>query len=520
MTKEEILDYIKKHINTKTYKEIGIDLGMSTDAIRGRARRASISKNNRTYGRTKQSYNKELESLNSSFILLEDFTRVGDLLLHKCNSCKHESKRKPQDILSTPKCSRCSVKKTNSIVPLEDMLIKLPAKYRYLSNYKGLATKCDILCTECSKVWQVAPGRLIRQDTGCPRCSAINTSKRCRTPIDEVYKKCADNGLQFLDEEYLGNKYDHTFKNLSCGHIFKYKLNYIKQNTCRVCSSELKQSLPEREVRQFIESLGFSTRRGRLPDGKEIDILIDGTNVGVEFNGDYWHSEATGKTSSYHLDKTNNFEGKLIHIYDFMWRSKKGLIKSMLAHSLKASPSTVYARKCSIKEVTSREARPFLDENHIQGFLAASKYLALYIDSKIVAMMTFNKSRFSSKYEYEIGRYSVLQNTSVVGGASRLFKYFLKTVNPKSVVSYCHRFYSDGGLYRSLGMTYAGVTRPGYWYLHPDRKTVSSRQKFQKHKLKDILPTFDPKKTEAENMTENNYSRIYDCGNYVFEWRS
>jgi hypothetical protein len=346
----------------------------------------------------------------------------------------------------------------------------------------------------------------------------METAKRCRTSIDTVRDKCAELGLELVDEEYLGNKYQHTFRNLACGHTFKYAFNHLKNNTCRVCSEKLKRSAPEREVEAYIKSLGFDTSRGVLPDGKEIDILVDGTNIGIEFNGDFWHSEKAGKSSTYHLEKTELFDGKLIHLYNFMWEKNKPLIKSMLKHALGKTSHRIYARQTRIAKVPSKDARIFLDTNHIQGFLAGSFYYGLFYKNSLVAMMTFNKCRFGNKYEYEIGRYAVAQDTSVVGGASKLFKYFCKSQNPSSIVSYCHRFYSDGGLYKSLGMSLASTTRPGYWYLHPDGKTVSSRQKFQKHKLSGVLATFDQQKTEKQNMEDNGYSRIYDCGNWVFEW--
>ena len=41
--------------------------------------------------------------------------------------------------------------------------------------------------------------------------------------------------------------------------------------------------------------------------------------------------------------------------------------------------------------------------------------------------------------------------------------------------------------------------------------------KFQKHKLSKIFENFDPLKTEKENMISNGYSRIWDCGYFVFE---
>ena len=42
------------------------------------------------------------------------------------------------------------------------------------------------------------------------------------------------------------------------------------------------------------------------------------------------------------------------------------------------------------------------------------------------------------------------------------------------------------------------------------------RFNFQKHKLKNILSKFDQNKTEWENMVENGYDRIWDCGNLIF----
>jgi len=39
-----------------------------------------------------------------------------------------------------------------------------------------------------------------------------------------------------------------------------------------------------------------------------------------------------------------------------------------------------------------------------------------------------------------------------------------------------------------------------------------------KHKLKDKLALFDPKLTEWENMQNNGYDRIWDCGNLVFKY--
>ena len=77
---------------------------------------------------------------------------------------------------------------------------------------------------------------------------------------------------------------------------------------------------------------------------------------------------------------------------------------------------------------------------------------------------------------------------------------------------------SIGKLYLNLGFSLVEKTRPNYWYTK-EKFTLQSRVKFQKHKLKNILPIFDENLSEAENMRNNNYFKIFDSGNLVFEKR-
>ena len=41
--------------------------------------------------------------------------------------------------------------------------------------------------------------------------------------------------------------------------------------------------------------------------------------------------------------------------------------------------------------------------------------------------------------------------------------------------------------------------------------------KYQKHKLRNIMPIYDSAKSEWENMKLNGYDRIWDCGTLKFE---
>jgi hypothetical protein len=48
---------------------------------------------------------------------------------------------------------------------------------------------------------------------------------------------------------------------------------------------------------------------------------------------------------------------------------------------------------------------------------------------------------------------------------------------------------------------------------------ILSRLKCQKHKLQNILETFDPSLTEWENLQLNDYDRIWDCGVLTYVWK-
>ena len=132
--------------------------------------------------------------------------------------------------------------------------------------------------------------------------------------------------------------------------------------------------------------------------------------------------------------------------------------------------------------------------------------------------MTFGKPRFNKEYDYELLRFCNTLNTSVMGGASKLLSYFIKNYNPKSILSYANLRWSMGNLYEKLGFTLISQSSPNYFYFNNDL-ILHSRIEFQKHKLKDKLENYNPDLTESENMYNNGYRKIYDCGNLVYEMK-
>lgn len=281
-------------------------------------------------------------------------------------------------------------------------------------------------------------------------------------------------------------------------------------------------STAEKEIIDFIKINNIQINIRSIIPPYEIDIYIPEHKLAIEFDGLYWHSN---KPKNYHLVKTQMCEEKgiqLLHIFENEWIDpiKQDIWKSIISGKLDRN-DRIFGRKTEIREIIDNKlVKEFLDNNHLQGHCPSSIKLGLFYNDELVSIMTFGKTRFSKKYEYEMIRFCNKKFLSVVGGASKLYKYFVRNYNPESIVSYADRRYSNGNLYDKLGFEFSHNSTPNYWYFKLPDIILYSRIKFQKHKLKDLLENFNNDISEIENMYNNNYRRIFDCGNIIYVLRN
>lgn len=161
-----------------------------------------------------------------------------------------------------------------------------------------------------------------------------------------------------------------------------------------------------------------------------------------------------------------------------------------------------------------------MNENHIQRYIP-SYAIGLYYENELVSVMTFGKyrrsmGRKSISNEYEMYRFCNKLGYHIPGAASRLFKYFVKHIQPYKVISYADRCWSQGNLYEKLGFTFIKLTAPNYWYVKGYKR--ENRYIYRKSQLSKLLQNFNPNETEQQNMINNGYSIIYDCGSLLYEW--
>lgn len=287
------------------------------------------------------------------------------------------------------------------------------------------------------------------------------------------------------------------------------------------------RSKGESEVLEFIQScvgssVEITTNTQSIIPPYELDIYLPDLNLAIEYNGIFFHSEGRGRTRNYHSDKLKMCKQKgirLIQVWSNEWLQKPEIVKSRIASAL-GTLDRVYARKCTIVDVATAEERLFLDHNHMQGYVPSSSCYGLVHQGNLVALMSFTKSRYSKTHEWELLRYSTLCNTTVVGGASKLFNHFIRQHSPASIISYCNLRWGTGNMYQQLGFDFNGNSPPNYFYFdaNGDTNALMSRVRFQKHKLPHILEHFDSNNTEWENMQAHGFDRIWDCGNGIYSW--
>lgn len=335
----------------------------------------------------------------------------------------------------------------------------------------------------------------------------------------------------FSKDEYVIDGYysNFKFKCLTCNTEFFDCLEDGDVPRCTKCYKH--SSIFEEEVFNFIQNLvtvDIKRNDKTVLNTLELDIYISDKKIAFECNGLYWHGEINGgKNKKYHLNKTLECESKgirLIHIFEDEWLFKKDIVKSRIKNLLNKNENKIFARKCTIKVINPSESNYFLENNHIQGKDNSSVKLGLLLNDELVSVMTFGKLRTAlgnkNKIDiWEMYRFCNKTNTTVIGAASKLLKYFIKTYYPKKIITYSDKRWNSGNLYTTLNFIKISNGTPNYWYYGKGNSYKRHhRFSFAKHTLSKKIKTFDINLTEWENMKNNGYDRIWDCGSDKFEF--
>lgn len=428
----------------------------------------------------------------------------------------------PQSHLSGSGCQMCGIEKrsNNKKYTTEEFINKAKIihnnKYDY-SNviYNGSKEKIKIICPEHGEFKQIANDHM--NGHGCPICKNELLTMNLNEFISKA-KKIHNNKYDYSKVEYSNN---YSYIRIVCpehGEFLQTPQSHLKGYGCNLCGRGT--SNPESEIVDFIKKYydGVVEQNNRqILSPNEIDLYIPDLNIGIEYNGLYWHSDIY-KKNNYHHDKmikANDKKIRLIQIFEDEWLYKRNIVESKLLSILNLSKDKIYARKTLVSKVKNSEFNDFLNKYHIQGTSYCSVRYGLYYENMLIAVMGFRKNN----NEWDLNRFASSKN--VVGGFSKLLKYFTRNYNAKQIYTFADLRYSDryNNVYLKNGFSEKYITKPNYYYVNLNKIERYNRINFQKHKLKNILKHYDDNLTEVENMKLNNYYRIFDCGNikYLYE---
>lgn len=327
----------------------------------------------------------------------------------------------------------------------------------------------------------------------------------CKCP-HEGCDKCIEKNYIISPLLYDNRKHDNTEP---CTRLLPVGKDNTKNTTLEIF------------IKNILSDIECESNNRTILKPKELDIYIPSKNIAIECNGVFSHSTRY-KTASYHLNKYLECQKqniRLLTIWEDWIKNKPEIVESIIRNKLGLNNNTIYARKTIIQEIDSKTCNTFLDNNHIQGRSAATVRLGLYYNDELVSIMTFSPPRVNMgsknhKQQWELVRFCNKLNTRVVGGASKLLKYFIKNYQPTSIVSFSMNDISDGGLYKKLGFKTDNKVTQSYWYIEPCTLKRYHRTSFTKQAIvkKGWKDKIDNTWTEKQAMEEQGYYCIYDTG--------
>lgn len=497
-----------------------------------------------------------------------------------CNNIfKATPKSKMQNFRKTgmvgcPKCTmdaRFKDEKTN----IKNRLIELGFEFTEFRSKLDIIEAKNNNC-KCGRWWKTKPVYLVSGNSFCRPCNDDRKRKRFNKLNEERFNLFCKNNKSFLDYTKLVRHYteknykkykdvlnpDDLPRKLTSNDGTGYHLDHIvskaycwkmkipaeicgHQDNLRMIETTKNLQKNRKNINYFPDiflpyleykkhSFDFIKYITDNFDNVEEQFCLDDFYFDIKYGNfllsliTFAENKESVSLNKKHLLNLNKLASKngmfFIPILENEWINNRDIVISKIEHIFgKNNKQKIYARKTTIKEVSSKDANQFLLKNHLQGKCNSKIKLGAYLDDKLVSVMTFAPPRVIMKRKveestYELVRFASDINYNVVGTASKLLKYFINNYKPKKIYSFADKRWSiSGNLYTKLGFTKLEDSDQNYYY-SKDGVKFHHRFMFAKHNIKKMFPEqFDEKLTEYQNMLNLGYDRIWDCGNMKFE---
>lgn len=470
-----------------------------------------------------------------------------------CPKCKEKRQKEKLDKI-----------KNKNILEIESRGFTLLSPREHVERQNDI----EVQNNECGHIFTVRMGNLLSRDVKCPVCNTKRKRKQFQqwnVERQEEYRKTASEWDIYRHNVYMStrrsyNKYHKIInpKNLPqgragtegayhldhkvavrycfennipveiCAHpqnlqMLRWERNITARNKLKeippifypYISSEHRANLFIKEVVKIFDET--PEIHSLALDPYPLTIYYPSLSFGVLFCPleDFKESETKKFYCRDILNHAKNIGIRLIQVFEDEWYEKKDLVLSKISHyANKSNNIRLYARNCRIQEITPDLKGKFLNQHHIQGNDNSTKWFGAFHENELVAVMTFAEPRIAvggrNTSDIELVRFTTKTGYHVIGIASKLLKTFERQNPGKTIYSFADQRWSVGNLYEKIGFNKQTVNPPDYFYLVDGVR--KHRWNYRKDKLREILPTFNPQKTEYQNMIEAGYDRVWGCG--------
>lgn len=286
---------------------------------------------------------------------------------------------------------------------------------------------------------------------------------------------------------------------------------------CKKCSPL--GSRQQLEIADYVRSLGFTVHDSvrDVINPLEIDVWVPERNLAIEYHGLYWHSGGREETfdkgrhrRKYEMCRDRGI--KLLQVFSDEWIFKRDICKSIIRNALGLNELKLNARDCRVVDISTEEAKAFLEKTHISGYTRSKrKFGLIHREMGLVGVAT-TRTPIQTKWGHlnELARMSFSSGVTVRGGASKLLarvKLQSLSDNFEGLLSYADLRFGSGRVYEKCGLTPVGESSINYWYTDGHQRLDRFAFRAQKGK------------SEAEVARDAGVRQVWGPGNGVFIWR-
>jgi len=261
----------------------------------------------------------------------------------------------------------------------------------------------------------------------------------------------------------------------------------------------------------FTENLFNIKHFNKQPKNFNIQFRPDfqlNDQIFLNVDGLYWHSEKQ-REKKYHFNLREEFEENGLQIFQFYENElleKTDIVKSIIDNATKKISNKIFARKCEIKSTSHKEAKIFLNQNHLMESTTA-KHIGLYHQDELVSIISYKHKK--QKTICNIERFCSKINMNIVGGFSKLLKYLENNClepNCQEIHNWVDLRYGSGIHLLDKGFEIQKETLGWRW---TNCKTTYNRLKCRANMDERRL-------TQQQYADELNWYKIYDAGQRLY----